>query len=132
MGLFDKIFKSQREIAKEEIKEVNWHPLTRMEQLEQMEKESAEQPVALFKHSTSCGVSAFVRRNLETSLKDGGEGSSKLYFLDLLAHRDISNEVARRWGVQHESPQLIILQDGKVVDHASHSSISASMIQNRE
>jgi|SRR5690554_5950568 len=132
MGLFDKIFKSQREIAKDEIKEVNWHPLTRMEQLEQMEKESADQPVAIFKHSTSCGVSAFVRRNLESSLKNGGEGKAKLYFLDLLAHRDLSNEVARKWGVRHESPQLIILQNGQVVDHASHASISASMIQNRE
>lgn len=132
MGLFDKIFKSQREIAKEEIKEVDWHPLTRMEQLEEMEKESASQPVALFKHSTSCGVSAFVRRRLESSLKKDGEGVSRLYFLDLLAHRDISNEVARRWGVQHESPQLIILRNGKVVEHASHSSISASMIQKQE
>lgn len=132
MGLFDKIFKSQRDIAKDQIKEVNWHPLTRLEQLEQMEKESADQPVALFKHSTSCGVSAFVRRNLESSLKKGGEGKAKLYFLDLLAHRDVSNEVARKWGVRHESPQLIILQNGKVVDHASHASISASMIQNQE
>lgn len=132
MGLFDKIFKSQREIAKEEIKEVDWHPLTRMEQLEKMEQESANQPVALFKHSTSCGVSAFVRRRLESSLKKDGEGVSRLYFLDLLAHRDISNEVARRWGVQHESPQLIILRNGKVVEHASHSSISASMIQKQE
>lgn len=132
MGLFDKIFKSQRDIAKEEIQEVNWHPLTRMEQLEEMEKASNDQPVALFKHSTSCGISAFVRRKIESSFKKDGEGNARLYFLDLLAHRDISNEVARRWGVRHESPQLIILRNEKVVDHASHASISASMVQKQE
>lgn len=51
------------------------------------------------------------------------EKDHKMYFLDLLANRDISNHVAERFDVRHESPQLIILRDGKVVHHASHQSI---------
>lgn len=129
MGLLDKLFKSQRDIAKEEIKEVNWHPLTRLEQLDQINKESREQPVAIFKHSTSCGISNLVLRRFESAIINKGEGTTKLYFLDLLSNRDVSNAVAQKWSIPHESPQLLIIRSEKVVDHASHASISASSVR---
>jgi bacillithiol system protein YtxJ len=47
------------------------------------------------------------------------------YFLDLLEHRDISNEIVIRFGVVHQSPQLILIKDGKAVYNASHSDIAA-------
>lgn len=129
MGLLDKLFKSQRDIAKDEILEVNWHPLTRLEQLDEIDKESKEQPVAIFKHSTSCGISNMVLRRFESAIKKEGEGVTKLYFLDLLSNREISNAIAQKWGVRHESPQLLLIRSEKVVDHASHAAISAATVR---
>ena len=123
MGLFDRL-KSQRDIVKEEIKEVPWHMLTKMEQLNEIEKESNSKPVAIFKHSNTCGISRMVLKNFE---KNFGleEDNLKLYFLDLKEYRDISNEIAARFNVNHESPQIIVIKNEAVVHHDSHHSIDA-------
>ncbi|GAB2776422.1 bacillithiol system redox-active protein YtxJ [Salinimicrobium soli] len=129
MGLFDKMFQSQRDISKKEIEEVPWTPLTNMEQLETIKKESQEQPVLIFKHSTRCGISRMVLKGFENEYEVLKDTDHKMYFLDLIANRDVSNAVASRLSVQHESPQLIVLQDGNVVHHASHHSIQAERVK---
>lgn len=129
MGLLDKVFKSQRDISKEEITEVPWHPLNEVGQLDEIERASKEQPVAIFKHSTRCGISRMVLKNFESDIEKNGAGSSLLYFLDLLSNRDISSEIAQRFGVQHESPQLLIISNGKVVHHSSHHSINGQQVR---
>ena len=129
MGLFDKVFKSERDIVKKEIEEVPWHSLTEKEQLDEIEKESEKQPVVIFKHSTRCGISRMVLSNFERNYDLPKDSEVKLYFLDLIANRDISNEVASRFGVRHESPQMIILKDRQVVHHASHQSIEVERIK---
>lgn len=130
MGIFDKVFKSERDIAKEEIKEVPWHALTQLEQLDDIEKESENKTVAIFKHSTRCGISKMVLKNFESDFRSEEENDNlKLYFLDLLSNRDISSEIAERFNVRHESPQLIVLKDGKVVHHSSHHSIEAQKVK---
>ena len=129
MGIFDKVFKSERDIVKKEIVEVPWHPLTQMEQLDEIAEESKKQPVVIFKHSTRCGISRMVLGNFERDFDLPKDGDYKLYFLDLLSNRDISNQVAARFGVQHESPQMLILKDGKVVKHESHHSINLETVK---
>ena len=129
MGLFDKVFKSERDIAKDEVKKVPWNELTIIEQLDDIEKESADHAVAILKHSTRCGISRMVLKQFETDYKEEYK-NVKLYFLDLLNHRDISNEIASRFEVRHESPQLIILRDGRVAHHASHQDIHAETLAN--
>lgn len=129
MGIFDKVFKSERDIAKKEIMEVPWHPLTESSQLEDIGKESEKQPVVIFKHSTRCGISRMVLNNFEKNYDLPKDKEVKLYFLDLLANRNISNEVANRFGVRHESPQMIILKNGEVVHHASHHSIDLGSVK---
>lgn len=129
MGLFDKIFKSQQEISKEEINEIPWHPLTRIEQLDQIEKESGKITIAIFKHSTRCGISRMVLNQFEKEYNYNPEEDVKLYFLDLISEREISNEISQRFDVQHESPQLLIIKDRKVVEHASHHSIKEEMLK---
>ena len=127
MGFFNK-FKAPRDVAKEAIVEVPWHVLGEMAQLDEITEESKTKPIAIFKHSTRCGISRGVLKIFERnySLK---EEQIKLYFLDLLAHRDISNEIAARFNVHHESPQIIVVKDGKVVFHDSHHSIEASDLE---
>lgn len=124
MGFFDN-FKSQRDIAKEEIIEVPWHVLGQIEQLDAIIEESKSKPVAIFKHSTRCGVSRGVLKTFEKNYTLSKEQLS-LYFLDLLANRNISNEIAARFKVHHESPQMIVIKNGVVVYHDSHHSIQAS------
>lgn len=129
MGLFGKVFKSERDIVKKEIEEVPWHALTETRQLDEIEKESEKKPIVIFKHSTSCGISRMVLNNLERNYDLPRDKEVKLYFLDLLANRELSNEVAKRFAVRHESPQMIILKDKKVVHHASHQSIDLQSIK---
>ena len=128
MGIFNNIFKSQRDVAKEEIKDVPWHILNSTEQLDTIVEESKSQPVAIFKHSTRCGISRMVLKSFERSYTED-QVSAKLYMLDLLNHRDISNEIAERFQVFHESPQLVVISNGEVKNHASHQDISIQMVE---
>jgi len=50
------------------------------------------------------------------------------FFLDLIAYREVSNTIAEKFGVEHQSPQLIVLKDGKVVANSSHNSIQAAAV----
>ncbi|WP_324719440.1 bacillithiol system redox-active protein YtxJ [Salinimicrobium sp. HB62] len=129
MGLFDKVFKSERDIVKKEIEEVPWHALTEEQQLEKIKQESEKQPVVIFKHSTRCRISRMVLNNFERNYDLPKDKEVKLYFLNLIANRGISNEVASRFRVRHESPQMIILKDGEVVHHSSHQAIDVERIK---
>ena len=128
MGIFDKVFKSERDIAKKEIVEIPWHPLERSEQLDIIEKESEKKPVVIFKHSTRCGISRMVLSSFERNYDLPDDKKVKLYFLDLLANRELSTEIANSFGVRHESPQIIIIKNRKVVHHASHQAIEPESI----
>lgn len=84
---------------------------------------SFSRPVAIFKHSTRCNISLMARNRLETKW-DIGSTELPVYYLDLLQYRDISNQVASIYGVQHESPQLLLILNGKCIYNASHSGVS--------
>lgn len=105
-----------------------WKVLDQMEQLDDLVEESKNHPVAIFKHSTSCGISHMVKDGLENTWNLSAD-QLQVYYLDLLAHRPISNEVASRFKVVHQSPQMIVIKDGNVVQQASHHSISMSMVE---
>mgnify|MGYP006206526075 CR=1 FL=1 len=123
MGLFDKMFKSERDIAKEEINKIPWNDLNDLEILDRIVEESRTQPVAILKHSTTCGISRMVLRQFEKDY-DHKDENVKLYFLDLLRYREISNRIASRFNVPHESPQLLVIKEGTAVYDASHNEIT--------
>lgn len=129
MGLFDKIFKSEGTENKEEKSKTPWIDLNSMSQLDEIEKASEDKTVAILKHSTRCGVSKMVLRMFESDYNLEENEAVQLYFLDLISYRDISNEIANRFKVRHESPQLIVLQNREVVHHASHQQVQASKLQ---
>ena len=105
-----------------------WHVLNKMEQLNEIVEESKAKPVAIFKHSTRCGISRGVMKMLERNY-NLTDDHLKLYYLDLLENRTVSNEVAARFNVHHESPQMIVIKNGVVVHHDSHHSIEASHLE---
>ncbi len=102
---------------------MTWHSLTSAEQLESLLTESATQPVAIFKHSTSCSISATAKARLDRQWDAAVGDSVKLYYLDLLRFRPVSNEVAARLRVIHESPQLLLIQNRVCTYDASHMGI---------
>ena len=80
----------------------------------------------VFKHSTRCSISVFALRDFERSFDENS--GIDCYFLDLLKHRDVSNAIAENTGVYHESPQVIVLNDGRVIYDASHHKIDTQTI----
>lgn len=125
MSLFKNIFGGLDE-AKEASK-MAWRALTDLGQLNEIVNESTEKPVVIFKHSTRCSISRMALRQFEQEFDL--EGKVIPYYLDLLEHRDISNEIASRFGIYHQSPQLIVIKDGKAVYDASHGDINAEVLK---
>lgn len=124
MGIFDFFVNKERSASTKEEKALPWLKLTRTEQLEEILQQSKETPVAIFKHSTTCGVSRMALRNFERDF-EVEEGKIKLYYLDLHAFREVSDKIGYTFQVLHQSPQLIIVKDGEAVHHASHYGIQA-------
>ena len=124
MSFFNKIFGSS---AEEKSSQKFWNYIESEEDLKRAIATSAEKKVAIFKHSTKCFISKTVLKNFEKEVENSDKNVD-YYFLDLLAHRDLSNKIADDLGVTHQSPQLIVLENGVVVNHASHQSISLSLI----
>ena len=126
MGLFSKSKKTKEEKIENQ---VPWHILSDITQLEEIKELSKSMPVAIFKHSTRCGISRMVLRQFEStySLKDE---QLKLYYLDLLTYRNISDEIGFTFQVLHQSPQLIVIKDGVAIAHAAHHDIQADSLEN--
>lgn len=122
MSFFKNIFNSSEDKSSNDSK-ISWNALTDLAQLNEIISVSYEKPVAIFKHSTRCSVSRMALKQFENEF----DSSDKVtpYFLDLIEHRDISNEIASRFGVTHQSPQLILIKEGKAIYNVSHSDIDA-------
>lgn len=99
---------------------MNWLQLNTLSQLDEFIQ--SNDTIVIFKHSTRCPVSSMAKRSLEFD-KDLIPEGAKFYYLDLIAHRDISNKIAEMWNVRHESPQILIIKGNKCLYNASHSDI---------
>ena len=113
--------------AKKEKKEINWIPLTTVSALDEIDQKSKERPALIFKHSTRCSISSMVINNFERSFEE--DAAFDIYYLDLIAFRDVSNEIEARYGVMHQSPQIVLISNGKSVLDASHTGITYEMIK---
>ncbi|WP_298366918.1 bacillithiol system redox-active protein YtxJ [uncultured Lutibacter sp.] len=107
---------------------MNWNLLEDVNKLEKLVNVSESKAVLIFKHSTRCGISRFALNNFERSF-DISEDKLTPFYLDLLKFREISNEIANTFDVQHQSPQVIVLKNKEVVYSESHSYISIEDIK---
>ncbi len=128
MTLFKSIF-GDSENNNSNASKINWIELTDLGQLNEIMDLSHQQPVIIFKHSTRCSISRMALKQCENEFDL--EGRVTPYFLDLLNHRDISNEIATRFEVYHQSPQLLLINEGKSIYDASHSDIDAVELKGR-
>ena len=106
---------------------MNWNKLNSPDQLEDIKQESLKQPVLIFKHSTSCSISHMALSRMERNWSD--QLGVKPYYLDLLANRPISAKIEDEFGVEHESPQVLLIKNGECIYDASHMSISFAGLQ---
>jgi bacillithiol system protein YtxJ len=102
-------------------------PLTDMSSLDDAIAESSERPVLLFKHSRFCGVSCEALDQLHSHI-EGAPDDVAYHVITVQTHRPVSDAVAQRLGLRHETPQAILLRDGKVMWNASHFRITASQL----
>ncbi|KMQ72601.1 bacillithiol system redox-active protein YtxJ [Chryseobacterium koreense] len=124
MSFLDKIFGSSE---KENNVVEFWNKIESEADLDEVIRKSFQKKVAIFKHSTRCFISKTVMRKFEKEV-ERSDKDVEYYYLDLLAHRDISNKIADQLGVEHQSPQLIVLENGTVVRSASHHSINLDLV----
>ncbi|HXG54037.1 MAG TPA: bacillithiol system redox-active protein YtxJ [Vicinamibacterales bacterium] len=103
------------------------NPLDDIAALDAAIAESLERPVLLFKHSRSCGISceALDELNAHVALA-GADAAYKL--ITVQSHRRVSDEASTRFGIRHETPQAILLRDGRPVWSASHFRITADAL----
>ncbi|MEE6186581.1 hypothetical protein PIECOFPK_02469 [Mycovorax composti] len=99
---------------------MGWTNLESEEMLNTIHQKSFEKPQLIFKHSTRCSISTVVKNRL---FKNETPDTVDFYYLDLIAYRHISNQIAERYQVTHESPQVLLIKDGVCIFHESHSAI---------
>lgn len=106
-----------------------WKVLDSLEGLDAIIEASSSQPQLIFKHSTRCGISSSAKTRLEQSL-EALEAQFAVHYLDLIAFRPVSNAIAERLGVAHQSPQVIVVDQGRSVLNLTHYNIQTPEILN--
>jgi bacillithiol system protein YtxJ len=104
---------------------MNWIDLNDEQQLADIKQLSKTRPQVIFKHSTRCSISIMAKSRLERNKQpDSGD----FYFLDLLKHRSLSDQIAEDFAVSHESPQILLIKNTACVYDESHSGIQMDEI----
>ncbi len=99
---------------------MHWIPLTTEAQLNELIQRSHQTPQVIFKHSTRCSISLMVKSRLD---RVDNPTNIHCYYLDLLQYRPISNLIATQFSVEHQSPQLLLIQEGICTYHESQQAI---------
>jgi bacillithiol system protein YtxJ len=81
----------------------------------------------IYKHSFSCGTCMFAKIQVEDVMSEYS-GEAQFYFVEVRQNRSISNYIAQKTGVRHESPQILVIKNGDVLMHASHTAVQKSEI----
>jgi bacillithiol system protein YtxJ len=108
---------------------MNWIELKSLGQVDELKNESKEHPVLIFKHSFRCNISRAALDRLERNWKNEEMKMVKPYFLDLITFREISNAIADSFKIDHESPQILLIEQGQAVLNLSHFEIDYNAIK---
>lgn len=99
---------------------MEWKLLETEEQLEELIHQSFQKPQLIFKHSTRCSVSGMIKNRLE---KKEAPDTVDFHYLDLIAYRALSNKIADKFNIAHQSPQVLLIKEGNAVFTESHNAI---------
>lgn len=123
MGLFDAIKGNSSGSTDTDI----WNTITEPTQFDEILEKSHQQPQLIYKHSHRCSVCFVAKGNLEKA-SGNIQNHADMHFLNVVHNRELSDHVATELDVRHESPQVILVDDGEVIWHASHGSIDGDKI----
>ena len=105
---------------------MSWIPLKSEEQINEIKFNSDKNPQVIFKHSTRCAVSSMAKNRLD---KNDHPAGIDFYYLDVINHRTVSNKIAEEFNIDHQSPQILIINGGQCVYNESHSGIHMDEIK---
>ncbi len=115
--------------GKHSLKEYGVNELKCVEDLDRALAHSAETPIAIYKHSTTCPLSAAAHRQVAQYHEHAGGEAAPVYLVKVIEARPVSNEIARRLGVHHQSPQFIVVNEGVAVKQMGQGAISTAAIE---
>ncbi len=104
----------------------NWTEINSVDELHEIWDNSLDRPAVFFKHSTRCSISSMVLKTFE---RNWVPDDTQLFYIDLIANRDVSNLLTELSKVEHQSPQIIVTKNQKVVYSDSHGTIDAEKVQ---
>ena len=104
---------------------MNWNDLRTKDDLAQIITDSANTPQVIFKYSSRCSISDVAKNRLE---RESSSGDIAFHFLDLIRYRALSNEIAKIFEVHHESPQVLLIRNGRCVYDESHMAVNMKEI----
>ena len=107
---------------------MNWNTLTSIQDLDKIDAESQHEKIMILKHSIRCSISDAALGRLNRKWKDEDAQIVKPYYLDLITHRDVSNAIAERYHIRHESPQILVISNGQCIFSQTHMSINLDEI----
>ena len=90
---------------------------------------SADKPVFVFKHSTSCPISGAAHDRVKEYDNQNGRSGPDIYLVKVIESRPVSNQIAEDLGVQHQSPQIMLVKDKVSVWSASHHGVRGERMQ---
>jgi bacillithiol system protein YtxJ len=108
---------------------MKWVKLNESNQIDQIKEQSTLKTILIFKHSTRCSISRTALDRLERNWNDAEMKDVETYFLDLISYRDISNQIATQFNIEHESPQLMLIKNSTVIYDSSHFDIDYSALK---
>ncbi|MEX0720456.1 MAG: bacillithiol system redox-active protein YtxJ [Balneolaceae bacterium] len=125
MGILNKIFGGEESGEKDDFE---WQMISSEEDLENILAASNYKPQIVFKHSTRCATSYFSRVSLET-LSESDKVKVECNMVDVIQNRPVSTFISEKLHIRHESPQLFIIHEGRVVWHGSHQDVKVEKIE---
>ena len=123
MSFFNSIFGAPE--SNSQASPVQWIPLTDLGQLNEISEASFQQPVVIFKHSTRCSISIIAKNRLERS---AAPENITFYYLDLLTYRNVSDYIADKFSIHHQSPQILLIKNGECIFEETHNAIDMDEI----
>jgi len=105
---------------------IHWKIIDALSVLEEAVRTSYHKEIVIFKHSTTCSISQMAKLRIES---DWDFEDIVPYYLDLKSYREISDEIAEKFKVHHESPQMLLIKNGECIYDASHFDISVDELK---
>ncbi len=123
MSFFERVRNKSSDSENHEI----WNSIYKLENFESILQNSDEKLQLIYKHSHRCSVSFLAKQELEEVAEEISD-IANLYMINVIKQREISNAIASKLNVHHESPQVIILKDKEVAWKGSHWEIKGQEI----